>query len=471
MKWTSILVLLAAILAPACDALAADAPSSAPPKVLVFSKTVAFRDPLIPAGIAALKQLGAKRGWSVAATEDAGLFTDSNLPQYDVVIWLDTTGNVLNPEQQAAYERFHRSGKGTVAIHRGGVDTAREGWPWFRKLAPSGVVSHPAVRTITVLNYDHNFPAASMIPTMWRHTGEWFNFAPSPNPDAHPLLYGWDPDFSNPMSWWKEFDGGRYFYTALGGATEDYADPQVLAHFAGGIEWAAGKAANPVVRKTDGEALILREFDGVTPNGVWEPQNPSPGFSYQIKPGELDMKDSSAVSLLNRHLVRRGVAIDPTRPYAIEGRFLVPGPIDARKPHSFCVNVNVAGADGDPGKVSSWSLNVHLLGNGKSLTRFMGFLEGGFSQIGEIDNNWGEADTEYNFRIYVNADLHGLLQPKTLSLVVRKGDDLLEKFQVDYSSFPYQPDYSKKVRLGVNGHGTAWVLKDLRVYYLDVLAK
>lgn len=463
--------MLLALLLAGAGTKAGEAPITAKPSVLVFSKTNGFRHSTIPEGVEALKGLGAMRGWLVAATEDSGRFTDANLRRFDVVVWLNTFGEVLNPEQQAAYERFHRAGKGTVAVHQGGVDAAHTGWPWFRKMAPSVTMGAPAIRAITVLNYDHNHPAASMLPTMWRHLDEWSNYAPRPAPDAHVILFGWDPEFSHPVSWWKEFDGGRYFYTGLGGTKENYAPgSKFLEHLAGGIEWAAGYAKNPVTRRTDGDAIIIKEFDGLSPNGVWERMEPSPDFDYSMNIAELAMKDSTAISQLNRHLVRRGVSIDPKRPYAIEGKFVIPGPLNPRKPYSFCVNVNVAGPDGDTAKVNCWSLNVHLLGNGKSLTRFMGFVDGGFAQIGEIANGWGDPDTEYNFRIYVNADLHGLHQDKMMSMEVTRSGRALEKFQVDYSAFPYQPDYTKNVRLGVNGHGTAWMLRDLKVYYLDVIA-
>ena len=59
-------------------AQAADEPFS----VLVFSKTAGFRHDSIPAGIAAIQQLGAANGFTVDATEDAAAFTDANLAKY-----------------------------------------------------------------------------------------------------------------------------------------------------------------------------------------------------------------------------------------------------------------------------------------------------------------------------------------------------------------------------------------------------
>src|SRR5215208_6732120 len=65
-------------------------------KALVFSKTAAFRHASIPTAVAAVEQLGAANNFAVDATEDASAFTDANLAQYDVVIFLSTTGDVLD---------------------------------------------------------------------------------------------------------------------------------------------------------------------------------------------------------------------------------------------------------------------------------------------------------------------------------------------------------------------------------------
>ena len=79
---------------------------------LVFSKTAAFRHDSIPAGVVAIQRLGAQHRFRVDATEDAAAFTDANLARYDVVVWLSTTGDVLNDAQQAAFERYIRAGGG-----------------------------------------------------------------------------------------------------------------------------------------------------------------------------------------------------------------------------------------------------------------------------------------------------------------------------------------------------------------------
>ena len=114
--------LLATVLtgAPAAQAApggfpAARAAAAEPFSVLVFSKTAGFRHDSIPAGIAAIQQLGADNGFTVDATEDGAAFTDANLAQYQAVIWLSTTGDVLDPTQQAAFERYIQAGGGYAA--------------------------------------------------------------------------------------------------------------------------------------------------------------------------------------------------------------------------------------------------------------------------------------------------------------------------------------------------------------------
>ena len=98
----------ALLLASLCVPVAAHSQDS---RVLVFSKTAGFRHSSIGVGIAAVKKLGQENGFSVDATEDAGAFSSKNLARYRAVVFLNTTGDVLDPAQQDDFERYIQAGE------------------------------------------------------------------------------------------------------------------------------------------------------------------------------------------------------------------------------------------------------------------------------------------------------------------------------------------------------------------------
>lgn len=100
--------------------------------VLVFSATAGFRHASIGAGVAAIESLAVERGWTLRHSEEASVFSDGGLACYDVVVFLSTTGDVLDASQQAAFERFIAAGNGYVGIHAAS-DTEYE-WPWYGEL-------------------------------------------------------------------------------------------------------------------------------------------------------------------------------------------------------------------------------------------------------------------------------------------------------------------------------------------------
>src|SRR4051812_15770868 len=127
-------------------------------KVLVFSKTAGFRHDSIPQGIAMVQALGAANGFSVTATEDAAQFTEANLAQYDVVVFLSTTGDILNDTQQAAFEHYIEAGGGYVGIHAA-ADTEYT-WPWYGQMIGGYFRNHPAgTPTATVKVEDADEPS------------------------------------------------------------------------------------------------------------------------------------------------------------------------------------------------------------------------------------------------------------------------------------------------------------------------
>lgn len=147
-------------------------------RVLVFSKTAGFRHDSIPEGVAAVRELGAAHGFAVDATEDAGAFTIRNLGRYDAVVFLSTTGDVLNPAQQGAFERYIKGRGAYVGVHAA-ADTEYD-WAFYGGLAGAYFQSHPVIQPATVDVEDHAHPATAGLGATWNRTDEWYNYRSNP---------------------------------------------------------------------------------------------------------------------------------------------------------------------------------------------------------------------------------------------------------------------------------------------------
>lgn len=219
------------------------------PSILVFSKTAAYRHEAIPDGVEAIERLGERRGWRVEATEDAERFTRDTLAEFDVVVFLMTTGDVLNPEQQSAFEAFIRAGGGYVGIHAA-ADTEFD-WPWYGELVGAYFVSHPEIQEASYDVEDRSHPSTAGLPERWRRVDEHYNFDRNPRADVHVVLSLDESSYEitedamgdHPAAWYHEHDGGRAFYTALGHTKASYRDPLFRRHLEGALTWAMSPAA------------------------------------------------------------------------------------------------------------------------------------------------------------------------------------------------------------------------------------
>ena len=216
---------------------------------LVFSKTLMFRHASITNGIAAIKQLGAENHFNVDATEDASYFTPKNLAKYQVVIFLSTSGNILDGEQQAAFKNFIEQGGGLAAIHAAVAgDVATEGtWPWYGEALCARFTNHSAIVKATVNVEDRKHPSTAPLPEHWVRADEWYNFIASPRDQAHVLAAldettykGGTMGKDHPIAWCKQVGKGRIWYTALGHTEASFTEPLFLKHLLGGIQAAAG---------------------------------------------------------------------------------------------------------------------------------------------------------------------------------------------------------------------------------------
>lgn len=213
---------------------------------LIFSKTTGFRHQSIPNGIAMIRQLGTDNGFRVDATEDASKFTDDILAQYQAVVFLNTTGTVLDPDQENAFQRYIQNGGGFVGIHSA-TDTEYD-WAWYGDLVGTYFRAHPDIQPATVSIVDFEHPSTAGLPARWMRTDEWYNFRTNPRPSVHVLAVMDESTYSggdmgdHPISWCHDFDGGRAWYTALGHTPDSYSEPLFQQHVLGGILSTAGVA-------------------------------------------------------------------------------------------------------------------------------------------------------------------------------------------------------------------------------------
>jgi type 1 glutamine amidotransferase len=222
--------------------------------VFVFSKTKGFRHKSIPAGLKAITTLAQERGWVVTSTEDESLFTDDFLSRFDVCVFLNPTGDVLNEDQQKAFENFMKKGKGFVGIHAS-ADCEYD-WKWYGELNGAFFKTHPPYQVATINIENTNHPAMKPFADMKTYTveDEWYSFRENPRGKVTVLATldessikkvpqkdtGWRMG-DHPVIWYHEFDGARAFYTVFGHGDNAFENDKIKEHLGAAIEWAGKK--------------------------------------------------------------------------------------------------------------------------------------------------------------------------------------------------------------------------------------
>lgn len=217
-------------------------------RVLVYTKNgKGYVHDNIAAGVAAIKQLGAKHGFAVDVSNDPADFNDENLKKYNALIFNNTNNGVFDTDaQKLALMHYIQAGGGFVGLHSA-TGTERS-WPWFKRLIGASFQRHARHQPFTDIVIDKTNPSTSFLPGNWQQDDECYFFK-EVNPDLHVLLAHNlstllddkdKPDFygaSSPSAWCHEFDGGREWYTSLGHDSSTYFKPDFQQHILGGIEW------------------------------------------------------------------------------------------------------------------------------------------------------------------------------------------------------------------------------------------
>jgi uncharacterized protein len=222
-------------------------------KALLVTTTRGWHHTSQHAAVLALQKLGEANNFDVNVWEDPNGFTDKYVQQFQVIIFVSTTGNIFDSAQQKVMERFIQSGRGYVGMHSAS-DTEYD-WEWYTKLVGRMFHIHPAIQTAKLRVIDSKFPGMQGFVGSKLWTDEWYEFGPEKVKDLKYILTvdesSYEPKVQwgekkgvgmgkmHPVSWYHEFDGGRSFYTALGHLASIYSDADYLNHLYAGIFWAA----------------------------------------------------------------------------------------------------------------------------------------------------------------------------------------------------------------------------------------
>ncbi len=239
------MVLIAASLAILSPSLQYSNTPSVPPTraFLVFSKTTGYRHDSIPDGQKAITEIAKQRKWNVEFSEDSAVFEPKNLARFDGIVFLMTTGDILDPNQKSAMQSFVEGGGGFVGIHSA-ADTEYK-WDWYgNKCLGAWFSGHPAQQEVRIHIENKRHPSTSFLPDPWLRKDEWYNFKTDPRPNVTVLATvdestykGGTMGADHPIIWCHNVGKGRSWYSAIGHTKESYTDPLFVRMLSEGMNW------------------------------------------------------------------------------------------------------------------------------------------------------------------------------------------------------------------------------------------
>jgi type 1 glutamine amidotransferase len=222
-------------------------------KVLVYTKNgKGYIHDNIQNSVIAIQELGKQNGFVVEVSDNPSSFTESNLKQYDALIFSNTNNDVFDTDaQRVEFMRYIQAGGNFVGIHSA-TGTERN-WKWFKGLIGGTFSWHEPGQGFTVKILDRHNPSTSHLPERWERVLDECYYIKELGVNLNVLavndlttVKGMSEKridtFGNvfPSVWWQEYDGGRAFYTSLGHEKGDYEKEDLRKHILGAIEWSIG---------------------------------------------------------------------------------------------------------------------------------------------------------------------------------------------------------------------------------------
>ena len=116
-------------------------------RLLIFSATTGYRHESIPAGVAAMRELGEADGFAVDATEDAAVFTPDKLARYSAVVFMNSSGTLFDDAGRSALRGYVAGGGGYLGVHL--AAGTEYDWPYYGGLVGAYFDKHPEERFVS----------------------------------------------------------------------------------------------------------------------------------------------------------------------------------------------------------------------------------------------------------------------------------------------------------------------------------
>jgi len=226
-------------------------------QILIFTKNGLMLDGKkgyvhknIANSVKALKEICSSQNIKSEHSEDASIFNEKSLKNFDAIIFSNANNEIFdNEDQKLAFQNFIKNGGGFIAIHSSSAVERK--WPWYWELIGGKFVRHAPHQNFNVVVLDKNHPSTYFLDKVWKVKDECYFFN-NLNPKINVLLASdlrtieddKKVDYPNdifgnyfPICWSNEFEGAKQWYTALGHDSETYDDPIFRNHLKGGILW------------------------------------------------------------------------------------------------------------------------------------------------------------------------------------------------------------------------------------------
>lgn len=246
-----------------------------PRKLLIFDLNVGYGNghPSIPAANEAFALMGKKTGaFETVVTRDPAAFARESLKTFDAVFLNNTVGNLFeDPALRQSLLEFVYGGGGLMGVHGTSVaftrwnEGGKEDWPEFAAMLGIRGACHRAADERVVMRIEEpghpvvacfggqDFPLQD---EFFRPKGTYSrardrvllgidltktDLANEP----HDGCYREDKDYA--MAWVRQYGRGRVFYTSFGHHPAIFENPQLLAFYLAGTQFALGDLPAPTL--------------------------------------------------------------------------------------------------------------------------------------------------------------------------------------------------------------------------------